>query len=214
MSINGGAPLELCEVNNFRGGTWGEDGTIIFGLGFAAPLYRVSDAGGVTEAITALEEGERSHRWPDFLPGTKAVLMTVQTSPSFEDARIEAVTLSDGQRKVIYQGGYSARYVPTGHLVFLHEGTLFGAPFDPDRLELLGQPAPVLEDVLGNAFNRGSGEFAFSRQGSLIYQTGTLTQFSRSLVWVDREGSITPWETEAADYFGLRFSPDGRRLAR
>ncbi len=213
VSINGGAPLELCEVNNFRGGTWGEDGTIVFSPGRGQPLYRVSDAGGVTEAITALEEGERSHRWPDFLPGAKAVLMTVQTSTSFEDARIEVVTLSDGQRKVIYQGGYSARYVPTGHLVFLHEGTLFGAPFDPDRLELLGQPAPVLEDVMGNFDNRGNGQFAFSRQGSLIYQTGTVTQSGRSLVWVDREGSITPWETEAAAYRAPRFSPDGRRLA-
>ena len=53
------------------------------------------------------------------------------------------------------RGGYFGRYLATsngaGHLVYLHQGTLFAVGFDLDRLEVRGTPVPLLEDVAGNA---------------------------------------------------------------
>ena len=50
---------------------------------------------------------------------------------------------ASGQRKTVQRGGSHARYVPSGHIVYMHEGTLFAVPFDLKRLEVTGQPAPI-----------------------------------------------------------------------
>ena len=92
-------------------------------------------AGGKPEQVTVLGEGEQSHRWPYFLPDGKAVIfISLATDEYYDDASIEVVSLATGERKVIHEGGTQPRYVPTGHLVFARQGTLFAAPFDLDRL--------------------------------------------------------------------------------
>lgn len=52
-----------------------------------------------------------------------------------------------GQLKTLRHGGFYARYLPSGQLVYLHTGTLFAVPFDLQRLEVTGLPAPILEGV-------------------------------------------------------------------
>ena len=48
-----------------------------------------------------------------------------------------------GQPKMLIQGGYWPRYLATssktGHLVYMHEGTLFGVGFDLQGLKLLAR---------------------------------------------------------------------------
>ena len=48
----------------------------------------------------------------------------------------------------ILEGGYNARYVPSGHLVFVRSGGLFAVPFDLDSLEDEGASA---EKVMAEA---------------------------------------------------------------
>ena len=48
--------------------------------------------------------------------------------------------LETGERKVLIQGGSDARYVPTGHIVYVRAGALMAAPFDLDRQEVTGSP--------------------------------------------------------------------------
>ena len=165
VPIDGGTLQKVCEVNErSRGGTWGEDGVIIFAARGGGALSSVPDKGGIPEVLTTLDEGDRRHTWPDLLPGGEAFLMTVGLDAV--SSRIEAVSLLNGHREILHAEGSYARYVPTGHLVFQQETTLLAAPFDPDRLKLLGEPIPVLEGVQG-------AQFAFSQKGNLIYQTGS-----------------------------------------
>ena len=72
------------------------------------------------------------------------------------------------EEKVLVQGGTFPRYAAAGFLVFLRQGTLFAARFSPERVELLGPPVPVLEDV-GFAETYGNGQFSFSETGLLTY---------------------------------------------
>ncbi len=107
-----------------------------------------------------------THRWPQTLPGSEAVLFTLSSSiVAFEDASIAAVSLKTGEIKILVRGGYFGRYLPTGdatgHLVYVHEGVLFGVPFDPARLELRGAAVPMLEDLAADP-NSGAGQFSFS----------------------------------------------------
>ena len=57
ISVQGGPPLTLCEAFNHFGGTWLDDGSIIFSSGESTiGLYRVPDSGGTPEAVTTPEQ--------------------------------------------------------------------------------------------------------------------------------------------------------------
>src|SRR5207245_7857752 len=78
ISVQGGAAVTLCDVPDGRGGSWGDDGTIVFTPNNRAALSKVSSAGGTPQPLTTLDkqEGEITQRWPQVLPGGKAVLFT------------------------------------------------------------------------------------------------------------------------------------------
>ena len=143
VRIGGGPPTTLCDATN-RGASWGPDGTIVFAASPTSGLYRVSAAGGRAEPLTKLEPSERSHRWPSFLPGGKAILFSIQpTGASFDDALIALRSLDTGEQRVVAQGGASPVYLPSGHIVFARAGALLAMPFDLRRLEVTGPPVPA-----------------------------------------------------------------------
>ncbi len=217
ISTSGGAPITLAQVERSRGATWGPDGTIVYSRSIYTGLSRISASGGDPQPLTELDEaiGEQSHRWPQWLPGGKAVLFSSLTEGGqfvFEDAAIEVVVVATGERKVIHRGGYYPRYVPTGHILYVHEGTLFALPFDVDKLEATGSQMPVLEGLETNA-GQGSAQYAVSDTGLLVYLEGGNALEPFPIVWADRQGrSETLWG-EPGIYGTPRLSPDGDRLA-
>ena len=215
ISVQGGAAVMLCDAPNDRGGSWGEDGTIVFTPDIRMALSKVSSAGGTPQPLTTLDKqtGEFSHRWPQVLPGGKAVLFTSSiTSISYEDADIVVYSMSSGQRKTLLHGGYHPRCLASGHIVYMHEGTLFAVPFDLKRLEVTGQPAPIFEGVIGVP-STGGAQFSFSETGNLVYVAGRGGFENVSIYWMDRQGKFTPLRATPGDYSNLAFSPDGKRLA-
>jgi hypothetical protein len=91
------------------------------------------------------------------LPGGKAVLFTSNTNvDNFEDSDLVVYSMASRQRKTVHRGGFHARYLPAGYLVYMHEGTLFAVPFDLKRLEVTGQPASILEGVVSNPATGGA----------------------------------------------------------
>src|SRR5262249_22361590 len=174
IPIAGGAPIELCNVgNNPRGGSWGEDGSIIAALSNTGGLSRISSDGGMPTSLTELAKGESTHRWPQILPGGKGVLFTVHSSAlaGFDEAAIEVMSLKDHSRKTLLKGGAFGRYVPSGHLTYISRGTLYAQLFDPDRLEVRGERTSVLEQVAYSTQN-GSAQLAFSEAGTFLYRSG------------------------------------------
>ena len=215
ISVQGGAAVTLCDASSDRGGSWGEDGTIVFAPDPRVPLSRVFSAGGSPQLLTPLDKqtGEITQRWPQVLPGGKAVLFTSsKTGGNYEDADIVVYSMDSGKRKSLQHGGFHARYLPSGHLVYLHEGTLFAVPFDLKRLEVTGQPVPVLEGVVTVPGN-GGAQFSVSETGNLAYIPGRGGIVNVSVYWMDRQGQFTPLRAIPADYFQPAFSPDGKRLA-
>jgi serine/threonine-protein kinase len=113
-----------------------------------------------------------------------------------------------------------ARYLPTGHLVFLRQGTLMVVPFDLGRHKITGQPVPVITNVMQalNApdigYNSAAGQFSISESGWLIYaKGGILPDQENSLVWMDQKGTAEPITSYKAPLFLPRLSPDGQRIA-
>ena len=109
-----------------------------------------------------------------------------------------------------------ARYVPTGHLLFLRQGTLFAAPFDVNRLEVRGTPSPVLEGVAYTNIN-GDAFFDFSKNGTLIYEARQEAPARGGQVvvkWLDESEAMRLLLMKPGRYSRPRLSPTGRRLTR
>jgi len=215
VSVTGGAAVEVGNAPApAAGGAWSEDGTTItFSPLRSAGLVRVSsDGGGKPEPVTTLGEGQVTHRWPQMLPGGRGVLFTAHTRVSgFNDANLEVQPLPNGARKVVQRGAFYGRYLPSGHLVYVRDGTLYAAPFDLDRLELTRSPVPILEGVTTTSY--GAAQFAVSDNGTLVYLRGRNGSTDVPIEWLDREGKVTPLRVMPADWSNLVFAPDGLRLA-
>ena len=237
VPATGGQPTKLCE-NRFTedgrlrppfGLTWGEDDTIIIGdgtfiIGRHNGLQRVAASGGPVETITEVDSDARelSHRLPHFLPGSRAVLFTVHRYEHFLAApgawSVWALRLETGERTLVVEHASDARYA-NGQIVFVREGSLLTAPFDPDRLEMTGDPRIVLEGVQHWVYTQntgtetGGGQFALSPTGTLAYVPGSVyPEQKTTVVSVDREGNETAIGVEPRSYGSLRGSPDGRQL--
>jgi serine/threonine-protein kinase len=214
--VQGGAPVTLGDAGDARGGTWSADGDIIFSQ--QGGVMRISSSDGTPRPLRIIGSAEYIYRWPQVLPGGNDVLFTMSTNPfNWEDGDIGVVSLDSGQLKVVQRGGYSGHYLPSpngnGHLLYVHESTLFAVPFDLSRLETSGSPHPVLADVAGNSVE-GSGQFAASKSGSFIYLAGkSNTSLTYPIAWMNISGATTPLLAKPSTYGALRFSPDGKRLA-
>jgi serine/threonine-protein kinase len=215
IPVQGGASIVIYNGNHpsSTGGSWSADGNIVTSLAPLDGLWRVPDAGGTRRILTKLGSGENTHRWPQLLPSDNAVLFTASPSAGgMDNANIEALSLKTGQVKIVQHGGYYGRYLPSGHLVYLHQGVLFGVKFDPGRLEVHGSPAPLLDDVAANPLT-GGGQFDFSNTGTLVYVAGKSTAQTWQLEWLDSSGKRKSLMIAPGTYTGPNFSPDGRKLA-
>ena len=214
VSISGGAPTVIATAAAVRGGSWAADGTIVFAHSITGGLFRVSADGGTVKPLTVLDRknNEFSHRWPEILPGGKAALFTIWTGGSFDSARIGLVSLATGDKRVLIEGGYYARYVQPGYLVYTRASELLAVPFDLDQLEVRGRPVSILKGVMTN-LSFGTAEFSFSNDGTLAYVPGGSQVGDRTLAWVDRKGVRQSLPAAPGSYFAPRISPDGKRVA-
>jgi serine/threonine protein kinase/Tol biopolymer transport system component len=215
VSVKGDTSTVLCDAPDDRGGSWGEDGNIVFTPSFGAPIFSIAAAGGVAKPITTLDSdvGEVSHRWPQVLSGGKLLLFTASAiTGNYENADIVLYSVLSGKRSTLHHGGFYARYLPSGRVVYIHEGTLLTIPVNLERMETTGQPVRVLDNV---ATNNGTGgaQFSFSQTGNFAYISGGTVLQDMYLDWMDRQGNFTHLRRVPAQYFTPVFSPEGKRVA-
>jgi eukaryotic-like serine/threonine-protein kinase len=213
-----GPVITLVKVGDARGTCWLNEDTLIYAPDPAGPLYQLSANGGSEpRQISKLDasKNERTHRWPQVLPGGKAVIFTVGTldSPdSYERANIEAVILATGDRRVIVQGASMARYASTGHLIFARGGSLFAVGFDPDSLTTRGTPQSIVQGVAMDQ-TTGAVHFSIATDGTLTYVSGSGVANLRRVLWADRSGNLQPVNIPTGQYNDLAIAPDGSGFA-
>ena len=223
VSVSGGPAVTLGPVTGVTlGASWGEDNTIVFATDDPdTGLWRVSADGGRPVLLTKPDAAQREgdHGFPSMLPGGRAVLFTITAAEQTDNSQVAVVDVTTGQRKTLVSGS-QAEYVDVsrgsgkavGYLTYAVAGTLRAVPFDPVRLEVLGNPVTVVEHVTMKP--TGAANYAVSRAGTLVYLVGAGEQTTpRSLVWVDRKGREEPIRAPLRAYGTTRLSPDGTRVA-
>ncbi|HET9361719.1 MAG TPA: protein kinase [Vicinamibacterales bacterium] len=216
VSITGGPPVSLWKGGGGapRGASWGPDNTIVFASQGTLGLRRGPAAGGTPEVLTKSDKGDFGHLWPEVLPGGRGVLFTIarNTGLGAEAMEVAVLDLATGQHKTLVRGGSYARYARSGHIVYGVAGTLRAASFDLNRLEVTGDPVPVLEGVMTK--QSGAANFSLADDGTLVYVAARAdTAEQRSLVWVDRTGREETIDAPPRAYLYPRISPDGTKAA-
>jgi eukaryotic-like serine/threonine-protein kinase len=201
-------------------GDWSSDDRIVsirVGTGLranaTATLAVIPAGGGDTRTVQLKSATEFTViRHASWLPGGKAVLIAgAFTSSPTGDTNVMAMSLDTGESRTLVERGSTPRYLPTGHLVFVQDGTLKAVGFDPETLEIAGTPVEILQGVRQQTFTQTAG-FTCSIGGTCAYIGGGTTR-SRTLVSVDRSGTARPLGLPRNSYMHPRFSPSGDRLA-
>jgi serine/threonine-protein kinase len=212
VALAGGTPVTLCDAPWFRGGFWGNDGSIYFVPNVYVPISRISADGGPIQPVTKIrtQEGEQQHRWPDVLPGGKAIVYAIGSGADWDEATIVAERLDTGERKVLVRGGTSPRYLASGHLVYARVGALYALSFDARSLKVEGPPVEVARNVF--VVGNGLVQMDVSRTGTLITAPSDSAVGNLILTWIDREGRGAPLKAPQQPYTSLALSPDETRV--
>ncbi|HEX4913062.1 MAG TPA: protein kinase, partial [Vicinamibacterales bacterium] len=225
VAVAGGPTIRITGISGLpRGATWGDDDRIV--LGTPNGLQQVNANGGELSPLTTVNpDNPEQHVLPHLLPGGKWLVFTSFMGSDYLGARLEALELATGRRKVILPAGQDASYVDSGHLVFglanaagdaerRFQTSLRAVRFDPVRVEVIGEPISLVDPV--RVGTSPTVNYSVSRRGDLVYVlgSGVFTPLAaRTLVWVDRQGRETAIAAEPRTYATARLSPDGTRLA-
>jgi len=210
----GGPPLALCEAQGGRGGTWNQDGIILFCPSTFSPIHQVSAAGGTPTPVTSLDTtlGETNHRMPFFLPDGNHFLFVSQTNTTggggFEEQDRMYVGALDGTTKELIRGASNMTY-SSGYLFFVRQSTLMAQAFNAGSLEFDGNAFPLVENINFSSA-RSKGAFSVSNTGILVYLESTSS--NREVYIADRRGTVVHRYPMKAPLYTMRFSLDGKKI--
>ncbi|TNF70566.1 MAG: hypothetical protein EP299_13820, partial [Acidobacteria bacterium] len=215
VDASGGPPLTLCDATDGKGGTWSQDGVIVFAPNYNSPLHKVGEAGGESTPITEFDtdRNDNSHRHPRFLPdGRHFFYMARSASGTTEGHAVMIGSLDGADDRLLFRAPTGVEYA-SGHILFIRDQTLMARPFDADNLEFSGDAFPIAEAVTLLAPGTVVGVFSASQNGVLAYQVGSGQDDSFRLVWRDREGNELGMLGEPGSYDEVHIMPGGELAA-
>ena len=205
ISLADGLVTTVTDRANFLyGGAWGDDDRIVFVRG--GTLWQIARSGGNATQLTKLggPQGDTVHSLPIYLPGGKALLFAVASG---DRRRIDALVLATGERRTVIEGASLPIYAASGHLVFVRDSELLAAPFDTDRLTVVGTASQAIERLPAQL--QGIPAIDISGAGTVVYAP---TAAVSRIVSVTRQGAEQPLNDVVRNYATPRLSPDGTRL--
>jgi Tol biopolymer transport system component len=194
-----------------HGGSWNRDGTILFVPDRTKGVYQVAGSGGTPLPVIAADPREsRFFTHPRFLPDGKHFLYVSGSSVTASGGTYFASL--DGREKRLLVGGNTFAMYASGFLLYLRENTLFAQAFDAERGRLKGDRLHRVAEQVARTGGFIHNSFDASENGTLVYRMKSGANEKR-LEWLDRTGKHQGATGEPGDYWYVRLSPDGQKLA-
>jgi Tol biopolymer transport system component/predicted Ser/Thr protein kinase len=206
IDVTGGSqPQVICDIEGRAGGTWNQDGVILFDQG-TKPIQHVSAAGGTPTSVFPLDasRGEATHLAPYFLPDGQHFLY--YSSGKTVDSKFGSL---DGKvNRVILERQSVPTYAPNprggGWLVYNARGQLTARPFDPVKGEFTGPSAVIASGV-------GQGRWWYaSTNGIMAFRHSYGSQYQ--LAWFGRDGHPQGMVGDPGTLNTPRISPDQKTI--
>ncbi|MEQ1692514.1 MAG: protein kinase [Gemmatimonas sp.] len=212
IPVAGGPSVTVADSLVDNGGvSWGHDGYIYFDAKLAGDgLARVRETGGKAEVASMTDTAAREsfHVHPAALPNGRGVLFSVAHGMALDGFDVAVLDTRTGKHRILVHAT-SARYAPSGHLLYMTAtGAMFAVPFDINELRITGEAVPIFEGVAVRSLGRAEVEVAAN--GTLLYAAGGSGAVNE-LVWVARDGSAVVVDSSFTGRFvSLKLSPDAR----
>jgi serine/threonine protein kinase len=202
-----------------RGGTWSENGTILF-AGSGSPhrrLYMLKAGSGepVPMIIAGMKEGDYYH--PEFLPGGKDLLFFfVPFEGSPEGGEVYLASFRDAQivnPVLLMRNDTAARYTPAegGRILFVRDNSLYSQKLNLAARQVDGESELIQHGVAsGPGLTVYRADFSVSRSGVVAFRPGTAAVAQVTIF--DRQGSEIGKAGPAGTFESLSLSPDETRL--
>jgi Tol biopolymer transport system component len=209
------------------GGTWSQDGTILFAPSLNDGLYRVAASGGKVSLVLKLNAArfERAYLWPQFLPDGKHFVFFNQTDLA-DTTGVYAGSLHPAQSRPLFSSETNAVYstvagedsCKAGYLLYMKDredsqarptADLMGRSFDACKLAVDGDPIRLADDI-GSVRTLALAPISVSRTAVLVYQT--VGAPVRQLAWLNRRGQQVGTLGSEGMWGPPRISPDGTRV--
>ncbi len=216
-ALGGGSPVTICTLSGtgFFGGDWGPDDTIVFVADYNGGLWKVSANGGTPQRLLEpqVDKDRVSYSDPQILPGGKGVLFTMASGRAVtaDDQDVAVLPAGGKDLQILIHGASHPRYLPTGHIVYVHEGALLAVAFDVSALAVKGSPTTVIEE-LGKTWS-GDADYSVSDNGTIVYEADAGGATGGVFVLVDRKGTAQPVSARRGNYSEFSISPNGRSIA-
>jgi eukaryotic-like serine/threonine-protein kinase len=201
--LTGVSAQVLCDSARLTGGSWSKDGIIIFGPDYDTDLLQVSAKGGEPIPLNTARPVRSRH--PYFLPDGRHFVFPQQRTGLWAGS-LDSPEL----KQIVTDTRGPTVYAPPGWLIFFRDDVLMAQAFDAGRLEVAGEPIPL---VTGLKSPPNARRFSVSDNG--VFVSSGVWQPDYQLIWYDREGKQTgaidaPIKVTVGQ--SPMLSPDGKRL--
>ncbi len=208
FDLASGSSRPIGQVGSLRGGSWNRDGVLILARSSDNAIVRISESGGDVTPVTKLDAGRKDllHAIPTFLPDSNHFLFLVVAGE--EDSGIFRASLDNAETPTrviaVPPSNFNGMlYVPSGHLLYLNEGTLHA-----QRVDTMGNPQGDPQVIADNL----DGGFMASDTGLLLYHKAA-PRVGKQLLWFSRDGKQIGSVGGEANYGNVDLSPQGDRAA-
>lgn len=217
LPVVGGVPVTVCETASAPFGIhWSDHGIVFVQPGTG--IKRVSPNGGTATMLVAVPPSEGIVQSPQLLPDGDTLLFSfarlgLSLSNFWDKADVVIQSVKTRKRTTLIQGGSDARYLPTGYIVYMVEGSMMAVRFDLGAMEVTSGPVPIVEGIRRSAPTAGNAaQFDVSSTGALVYMPGPARAGQDDVFLHDRKGAITPLKLPPGLYSYPRVSPEGKRI--
>jgi serine/threonine protein kinase/Tol biopolymer transport system component len=202
IDIDGESIRILSNAHRGTGGAWNRDGVIVFSS-LGAPVSRVPEGGGEPIEMPRLVQ-LGSNFSPHFLPDGRHFLYYVRAGPEARGVYVGQLDGASPSKRVL-DSDAGAVYAPSGHLMFVRQGTLFAQVFDASTWELGEPPSAVAQNVANCPC------VSVSNGGAIAYRPAG-PPARRQFVWFDRSGAEISKVSDVPAMSTPSLSPDGQRI--
>ena len=210
VPVNGGNPRQISSLQSGTLGINCYEGRIIFGQDDG--LYQVDENGGISKKLYPRDSSALAIWNPQLLPDQKTIIYNLVDNNDQTSSLVKLWQL-DGQREpeTLLAGAFDARYLKSGHLAFIKDGSLQVIKFNLDSKKLIGIPQIITSDPIEN--NGRNGQFAFNNHGTLVSWSRNSPESERNLIWIDLNGKIEKISREPGMFMSPTISRDGQQIA-
>jgi serine/threonine protein kinase/Tol biopolymer transport system component len=198
---SGGPVTTVAEAPIGFGASWNREQVLLFTPDPSKGIYVVRPTSATPTPLVVPQDLKVSLiGWPQFLPDNKHFIFVGTTDPASSISTYYG-SLDRKEFRVVAHAG--AAYAD-GFLFHVRGSTLSAQPFDATSGRVTGETHAIAQGVVNNFFS-------VSENGLLAYTQGN--QLAKALKWFDRTGKEVGSVGEIDDYFDVRLSPDGKRIA-